>query len=54
MDSSAAKKNTERLEETLDRLTDESQSYFLGVLEALNFAQNATETPVAEAEEAYQ
>ena len=30
-----------RLQETVGLLTDENQRYFLGVLEALSFAQNA-------------
>jgi len=43
MDSTVTKENTERLEDNIDRLTDEYQFYFLGVLEALTFAQNAGE-----------
>jgi hypothetical protein len=34
-----------RLFEVVDRLTDENQRYFLGVLEALNFAQSIQEIP---------
>ena len=30
----------ERLSEAVDKLTDENQRYFLGVVEALTFAQN--------------
>ena len=48
MDSNMAKGNTKRLENAIDQLTDEHQSYFLGVLEALNFAQNEREMPVEE------
>ena len=43
MDSDAAKGNTKRLEDNIDKLTDEYRFYFLGVLEALTFAQNARE-----------
>jgi len=49
MDSNMTNGNTKRLENTLDQLTDEYQSCFLGVLEALNFAQNAMETQGEEA-----
>jgi len=49
MDSNMAKGNTKRLENAIDQLTDEHQSYFLGVLEALNFAQNAREMAGEEA-----
>jgi len=48
MENNVTKRNKERLEETTNQLTDEHQSYFLGVLEALNFAQNAREIPVEE------
>jgi len=50
MENNVIKRNTKRLEEATDQLTDEHQSYFLGVLEALNFAQNAREIPVEETE----
>jgi len=43
MDGNVTEGNTKRLEDNIDRLTDEYQFYFLGVLEALNFAQNAGE-----------
>jgi hypothetical protein len=49
MDSNMAKGNTKRLENAIDQLTNEHQSYFLGVLEALNFAQNAREMAGEEA-----
>jgi DNA-binding MurR/RpiR family transcriptional regulator len=32
--------NKKRLEEVVDSLTEENRRYFLGVVEALNFAQN--------------
>ena len=54
MDSNVTDKNTGRLEEKIDRLTDEYQFDFLCVLEALHFAQNAREIPVTETEEVYQ
>jgi len=54
MDNEKNDKNTKYLEETIDQLTDESQFYFLGVLEALNFAQNEIETPVTVTEEVCQ
>jgi len=37
------RKDTRHLKESVNRLTDEHLSYFLGVLEALYFAQNAKE-----------
>jgi hypothetical protein len=43
MDIAVTDKNTKHLEEIIDQLTDEYQFYFLGVLEALSFAQNAKE-----------
>ena len=43
-----------QLHETLERLTDESQSYLLGVLEALLFAQGEGEMAVLEPEAAQQ
>jgi len=49
MDSNMTNGNTKLLENTLDQLTDEYQFHFLGVLEALNFAQNAMETQGEEA-----
>jgi len=48
MDSNMAKGKIKRLENAIDQLTDENRSYFLGVLEALTFAQNAREMPVEE------
>jgi len=54
MDRDVARRNTKRLEETVDQLTDEYQFHFLCVLEALNFAQNEREIPIEETEEAYQ
>jgi len=45
--------NTKRLENTIDQLNDEYQFDFLCVLEALNFAQNASEISVEETEGAY-
>ena len=51
MDYNVTNGNTKRLENTIDELTDEYQFYFLGVLEALNFAQNSRETPIEEGEE---
>jgi len=54
MDSNTANGNTtKRLEKTIDQLTDEYQSFFVGVLEALNFAQNAREMPDEETGGAY-
>jgi hypothetical protein len=43
MENNITKMKTKRLEEATDQLTEEHQSYFLGVLEALTFAQNARE-----------
>ena len=40
--------NAKHLEESIDRLTDDNKSYFLGVLEGLTFAQNVKETLVGE------
>ena len=54
MDIEVTDKNTKRLEEKIDQLTDEYRFDFLCVLEALHFAQNAREIPVAETEEVYQ
>jgi hypothetical protein len=39
-------KSTGCLEATIDQLTDEHQLYFLGILEALTFAQNMREIPI--------
>ena len=44
----AEHKNSKYLERFIDQLNDENQRYFLGVLEALNFAQNADEIPAYE------
>jgi hypothetical protein len=38
--------NKERLSERVDKLTEENQRCFLGVLEALSFAQSAQNTIV--------
>ena len=51
MDSNTTNTNTERLEYSIDQLTDEHQFDFLCVLEALNFAQNAIEMTGEEIEE---
>ena len=45
METDAKQKDDQRLEESVDRLTDEHKSYFLGVLEGLIFAQNVQEAP---------
>jgi len=45
MDIAISQNNARCLEESVNRLTDEQKSYFLGVLEALTFAQNIYETP---------
>ena len=49
MDSNTTNMNVEHLECTIDQLSDENQFYFLGVLEALNYAQNSIETTGEEA-----
>ena len=33
---------TEELREAIEQLTDENQRYFIGILEALTFAQNVS------------
>ena len=38
-------KSAECLKAFIDQLTDEHQRYFLGVLEALTYAQNMAEKP---------
>ena len=38
-------KNAKCLEASIDQLTNEHQSYFLGILEALTYAQNIVEKP---------
>jgi hypothetical protein len=43
METEITQKDTKRLEESVDRLTDEHKSYFLGILEGLFFAQNIKE-----------
>jgi hypothetical protein len=43
MENNTGHKDTKILEEHINQLTDENQRYFLGVLEALNFAQNMEE-----------
>ena len=45
MDNNTGRKDIKILEEYINQLTDENQRYFLGVLEALNFAQNMEEIP---------
>ena len=52
MDNNEKDRKTERLENAIDQLTEEYQFDLLCVLEALNFAQNASEIPVEETEEA--
>jgi hypothetical protein len=47
----AAERNTKRLEETVDHLSDDNQFHFLCVLEALIFAQNAKEALIEVTEE---
>ena len=54
MDSNTTNTNTKRLENNIDQLSDEYQFYFLGVLEALNYAQNASETTGEETGKTYQ
>jgi len=51
MDVEKLQKNTRCLEESVNQLTEEHKSYFLGVLETLTFAQNVYETPALEPEE---
>ena len=53
MESNITNTNTKRLENNIEQLTDEHQFVLLNVLEALTFAQNASEIPVEETEEAY-
>jgi len=53
MESNVTNTNTKRLENNIEQLTDEHQFVLLNVLEALTFAQNASEIPVEETEEAY-
>jgi hypothetical protein len=45
--------NTKRLENNIDQLSEEHQFVLICVLEALTFAQNESEMPVEETEEAY-
>ena len=52
MENNITNSNTERLEYSIDQLTDEHQFDLLCVLEALTFAQNESEMPVEEAEKA--
>jgi hypothetical protein len=40
MENHTEKTDKERLAEEIDKLTEENQRYFLGILEALSFAQN--------------
>jgi len=46
MDNNTICKSTGCLEASIDQLTDEYQLYFLGILEALTFAQNMKEKPI--------
>ena len=48
MDSNITNTDTRHLENNIDQLTYENQSVLLLVLEALNFAQNASESPLVE------
>jgi Ni,Fe-hydrogenase III large subunit len=48
MDIDMTRKDAKCLEESVDRLTDEHKAYFLGVLEALTFAQRVKETAALE------
>ncbi|MDR2542106.1 MAG: hypothetical protein LBC80_01475 [Treponema sp.] len=41
---------TEELDEVIEQLTDENRRYFIGVLEALYFAQNMQKVPILEKE----
>ena len=43
MENNTGRKDTKALEEHIKQLSDENQRYLLGVLEALNFAQNSME-----------
>jgi len=45
MDHDTICKDTGCLEASIDQLTDENQFHFLGILEALTFAQNMGEIP---------
>jgi len=54
MKTNTTQKDAKRLEESVDRLTDEHKSYFLGVLEGLFFAQNIQETSALKPEMARQ
>ena len=45
MDDNTKHTDVHNLEDSIDQLTDENQHYFIGVLEALNFAQNTQEIP---------
>jgi len=53
MESNVTNTNTKRLENNIEQLTDEYQFVLLNVLDALTLAQNASEIPVEEMEEAY-
>jgi hypothetical protein len=53
MDNNTTNMNAKYLENNIDQLSEEYQFYFLGVLEALNFAQNASETPGEETGKTY-
>jgi hypothetical protein len=46
MDQDTTCKSARCLEASIDQLTDEHQLYFLGILEALTFAQNIREIPI--------
>ena len=51
MDNDTTCKDTGCLEASIAQLTDEHQFHFLGILEALTFAQNMGEIPIEPEEE---
>jgi len=51
MDKLIPQKNARCLEESVNRLTEEHKSYFLGVLETLTFVQQVYEIPAIEPKE---
>jgi len=51
MDVDISQQKASYLKESVDRLTDEQTMYYLGVLEALTFAQHIYETPIIESME---
>jgi hypothetical protein len=46
MNNEATRTSNKCLETSVDQLTVENQLYFLGILEALTFAQNMTERKI--------